>query len=111
MGIPPILPFLELPKVTSSTLESLFPLEPVISFGEQLPHYAEPPELRIYTAMCSGKVVFQSASQAVFIYHTGMLWYYEREVTAVLVDLVIGEEGAWLVHILDKLDFLEFLEL
>ena len=40
-----------------------------------------------------------------------MLRYYEREVTVVLVDLMIGEEGAWLVHILDKLDFLEFLEL
>ena len=129
--MPPILRYLELPKITSITLQSGFsldssdPILPITSFGERLPNYAELSELRIDTTRYSGKVIFRSPSQAVFTYITGSLRDYDEEsrlwgslpvssvrrVTAVLGDPVPGNENKWLVDMLENIDFLELLEL
>ena len=129
--IPPILQFLKLPKATSITLRSRFPVGPeypilpVKPWRRRLPNYAELPELRIETASYSGTAVFRSSSQAVLTYHTGLLRdYYGRErllwgalplssvrrVSAVLVDPQYGSEDRWLVEMLGYLE-LELLEL
>ena len=130
-AIPPLLRFLKLPKATSITIPSPYhakpdlPILPVTSFGDQLPNYVELPELRIDAATLPGKVVFRSPSQAVFTYHCGALWDYERErrlwgdlplssvrkVTAVLAGTQPDKKDVWLVDLLEELDFLELLEL
>jgi len=130
-SIPPILQFLRLPKATSITLRSMFPLKtnlsvlPVAPFGKQLPNYVDLPELQIDMAGgFSGTAVFRSSSNAVLTYHTGPLENYRRDrllwgglllssvrrVTAVLEDPEL-EEAAWLSDMLGDLDFLELLDL
>jgi len=129
--IPSILGFLKLPKATSITMQSRFPLDPlypilpIMSFDERLPNYVQLPELRIDTALSSIEAVFRGPSQAVLTYKTGPPYSYKRErrlwgnlpvssvrrVTAVLVDSVLGDEDVWLVDMLGGLDLLELLEL
>ena len=130
-NIPPILPFLELPKATSVTFDSkqfpsaVVPILPGASFGKQLPNYADLPELRIDTTSSSGKVVFRGLSRAVLTHHTGRLYEYEkqrplwggiplssvRRVTVVLVGPVFGGEEMWVVDLLGDMTTLDLLEL
>ena len=130
-AIPPILRFLKLPKATSVTLRSRIPLKTNLSilpdarFCEQLPNYAELPELRINTTMFTGTAVFQSPSQAVLTYHGEPLEDYKREsshwrglplssvrrVTITLVDPELCQEDVWLVDMIGDLDSLELLDL
>jgi hypothetical protein len=132
LAVPPILRFLKLPKVTSLTVRQSPSLVvwglgtlPVTSFGEHLPNYVDLPDLRIHTTAVSGKVLFQSSSQAIFTYHTGPLqtfWWEARfwgglplcsvqRVIAILVDPVLGSEDVWLVDLIEDLKSLEVLEL
>ena len=131
VAIPPILRYLKLPKATSLSVESIFPLVsnpsilPVTSFCEHLPNYVELSELRIDITAASGYVVFRSPSQTVFTYQTGELHDFGlerrlwgslplssvRRVTVVLADPAYGGEDRWLVDLLAELDFLEHLEL
>ena len=130
-SIPPILRFLELPKVTSLIIESPFsplpstPILPASFFDKLLPNYIELPELHIETENGCGRLTFRSSSQALLTFHIGglkdcgrelRLWgdlpiSSIREVTAVRLGSECDDDAVWLAGILRRLGFLERLDL
>ena len=135
MGIPRILQFLKLPKLTSLLVytepkfASPFPALPITSFGEHLPNLAEFPEMEVYTNIRIGRVCFRSPSQAMLDYwviaqslgeatyhHHRRLWgglplHSVRRLTATVNVWAEGVEEVWPVRLLRELGSLEHLEL
>jgi hypothetical protein len=135
MGIPRILQFLKLPKLTSLLVytepkfSSPFPALPITSFGEYLPNLAELPEMEVYTNIGTGRVCFRSPSQAMLDYwviaqslgeatyhHHRRLWggiplHSVRRLTATVNVWAEGVDEVWLVRLLRELGSLEHLEL
>ena len=130
-AIPAIFQFLELPRATVVSVQSPFmkwsstPVFPDASFSQHLPNYVNLPELRVEAKNGSGELTFKSASQAVLIYHTGLLddlgWEVQlwghlpissiRRVTMIQSSLIYEEEEGWFGGLLGELEFLELLEL
>jgi hypothetical protein len=135
VGIPRILDFLRLPKLTSLVVDAVpklprpLPTLPYTSFGERLPNLAELPEMEVYTCGEIDQVNFRSSSQAVLEYRAvarplgetgyrhdrghwgGLPLHTVRRLTAKLYRRAKGVGDAWLVRLVRDLISLENLEL
>jgi hypothetical protein len=134
VGIPRILGFLKLPKLTSLVVNAVpelprgLPTLPVASFDEHLPNLAELPEMEVRTRGEIGQVRFRSPSQAVLEYRVvaqplgeiayrhdrrnwgGLPLHSVRRLTAALDRRAKVVEDVWLIRLLRDLGSLEHLE-
>jgi hypothetical protein len=132
VGIPPILGFLRLPKLTSLVVDAVPKLPhtfPVTPFGERLPNLAELPEMEVCMRGEVCRIGFRSPSQAVLEYRAiarplgettyrrdrrrwcGLPLHSVRRLTATLDKEAKGVEDVWLIRLLRDLSSLEHLEL
>ena len=133
-GIPRILQFLKLPKLTSLLVRtepkfaSPFPVLPITSFGEHLPNLAELSVMKVRAYAERSLVYFRSPSGAVLNYWVtaqplgattyrlqrrlwgGLPLHSVRRLTVVLHCREVVDE-VWLVRLLSDLSSLEHLDL
>lgn len=134
-GPPPILQYLKLPSLTSLFIETAqispwpFSVLPNGSFDQNLPKYAELPEMRVYACIPHGRVRFLTSSEASLEYHTPGRSLGEKpyphdrnlwgdipldSVRKLIVAIDIwsdGSENAWLVRLMQDLRSLDHLEI
>ena len=130
--IPNLLEFLKLPSLTSLVVSGIWGMRwpfdtlPAISFSENLPNFAELPEMEVGMCREQNRVAFRSPSQATLDYYTkplslgqGHYANYRKpwgglpvdSIRRLVVDMeMMDGDDAWVVGLLRDLKSLEHLE-
>ena len=130
--IPDLLEFLKLPSLTSLVVDGIwslyrpFVIFPVSPFSENIPNFAQLPEMEVATHYQQNRVSFRSPSQATLDYYVvapPSQWGFHRHscefwgglpvdsIRKLVVDMRTADgDDEWVVSLLGSLGYLEDLE-